>query len=393
MPTPRFSNPLFFLPPLLLVPLVTALAGCSERSGGGILTAQSDRFQDPRYGDAAAVRVLPYPNLANIPPVPPTLASRQQREAVINYLENQNQQGRAQLEQTTEAQRLTNIQAQSSAIQSGLNIANLQAQVPSPTAPVDSVRQQQINRELRGQRVAATSPQSTPLTAGQLDVQQRQARAEALRQATLDAYNRERQRQLQASQQLEQARQREVQVEQQETLRQQALEGIQQEYLATLRAVKEPTNREQLFSLLGTEEGLVAESVIFFPQGGSTLSDEDKLAARAAGVALKDKGGFLLVAGHASPPPDGLITESIRNQNIEVSRQRAAAVANFLTEIGVPEQLIVLRAFADTKPVYPLGSSNFVGGNQRVEIYRVEGQGGYKGETEPGAVSSEGENT
>ncbi|OAB55106.1 hypothetical protein AY600_14155 [Phormidium willei BDU 130791] len=109
--------------------------------------------------------------------------------------------------------------------------------------------------------------------------------------------------------------------------------------------------------------------VIYFAHGSANLDNRDREVLRQVRDMLRDTGGQLRVAGHASMRTGVLEPARHAMANLEISQQRAAAVANELNRQGVPDSALAIEAFGAQQPVYyefmPTGEA----GNRRVEVY------------------------
>ncbi len=109
--------------------------------------------------------------------------------------------------------------------------------------------------------------------------------------------------------------------------------------------------------------------VIYFAHGSANLDNRDREVLRQVRDMLRDTGGQLRVVGHASMRTGVLEPARHAMANLEISQQRAAAVANELNRQGVPDSALVIEALGAQQPVYyefmPTGEA----GNRRVEVY------------------------
>lgn len=109
--------------------------------------------------------------------------------------------------------------------------------------------------------------------------------------------------------------------------------------------------------------------VIYFAHGSANLDGRDREVLRQIRSMLEGTGGQLRVIGHASMRTGVMEPARHAMANFEISQQRAAAVANELNRLGVPDAALVIDAVGAQQPVFyefmPTGEA----GNRRVEIY------------------------
>ncbi|HEX9810215.1 MAG TPA: OmpA family protein [Alphaproteobacteria bacterium] len=110
-------------------------------------------------------------------------------------------------------------------------------------------------------------------------------------------------------------------------------------------------------------------ATIYFANGSSRLSENDRKVLRSVVGMKKERGGRLRVVGHASSRTRDVDPMRHRLVNFRISMDRANAVARALVRMGVPASEVSVAARADNEPVYyefmPAGEA----GNRRAEIY------------------------
>ena len=110
-------------------------------------------------------------------------------------------------------------------------------------------------------------------------------------------------------------------------------------------------------------------AVIFFGFGSSGLNNTDMQVLRDVATLHQQRGGRILVVGHASSRTGTMSPVQHQMANFNVSVSRANAVANALGRLGVDGNRIRTEARSDSQPVYhefmPTGET----GNQRTEIF------------------------
>jgi outer membrane protein OmpA-like peptidoglycan-associated protein len=105
-------------------------------------------------------------------------------------------------------------------------------------------------------------------------------------------------------------------------------------------------------------------ALIYFREGSSSLSSNDRQVLRQMAEMQRVYGGVLRVVGHASMGSGGQ-----EEANQRVSEARAAIVARQLMEYGVPEGAIQAIAASDTRPLYSETMPNGEAANRRAEVY------------------------
>jgi outer membrane protein OmpA-like peptidoglycan-associated protein len=109
-------------------------------------------------------------------------------------------------------------------------------------------------------------------------------------------------------------------------------------------------------------------ATVYFKSGSSRLSSRTRSAVRKAANQFKQRGGRLLVVGHASSRTQNLDPVSHQMANFKISYDRAQAVARELVRRGVSALAITVKAASDSQRVFlevmPAGET----GNRRVEI-------------------------
>lgn len=104
---------------------------------------------------------------------------------------------------------------------------------------------------------------------------------------------------------------------------------------------------------------ILADEVLF-ETGSSRLGETAVRALAELAQILRNGAATITIDGHTDsrPPRDG-------RTNIELSVERALAVAKILADRGVPESRLVVRGFGATRPLVPDSASPK---NRRVEI-------------------------
>ncbi|GBD42030.1 Motility protein B [bacterium HR39] len=123
---------------------------------------------------------------------------------------------------------------------------------------------------------------------------------------------------------------------------------------------------------------IVLSTDILFPEGRAELTEEAKRELRALAVALRraiealPEGApwVLRIDGHTDDLP--VVRGRFRN-NWELSAARAAAVAEFLAQQGIPRERMLVAGWADTQPLVPDRDAQARARNRRIEIVLTAG--------------------
>jgi outer membrane protein OmpA-like peptidoglycan-associated protein len=109
--------------------------------------------------------------------------------------------------------------------------------------------------------------------------------------------------------------------------------------------------------------GLATRQVatVYFGDGSARLSQEARDALLRVAYDYGSTGGGVRIVGHASA---GSGTTGSKLANLDVSMDRAVAVADALAELGVPIAAMTIEAASDNAPL-----ASDPARNRRVEIY------------------------
>ncbi len=109
-------------------------------------------------------------------------------------------------------------------------------------------------------------------------------------------------------------------------------------------------------------------AVLYFQGGSVALSSDDRQILSEVAKAVRERGASLQIIGHASR--ESTDNDAIRRRSamLDLSAQRAQAVARELTRLGVAVTLIDVQAMGDARPEYDDTKTTGVAGNRRVEI-------------------------
>jgi outer membrane protein OmpA-like peptidoglycan-associated protein len=105
--------------------------------------------------------------------------------------------------------------------------------------------------------------------------------------------------------------------------------------------------------------------LIYFRDGSSDLSSDDRRVIEQIAEIQRSYGGVVSVIGHASVGGTGADQQA----NQRISEARATAVAQELMRHGVPLEAIRAGAAGDSQPLYSEAAANGEAGNRRVEVY------------------------
>jgi flagellar motor protein MotB len=105
--------------------------------------------------------------------------------------------------------------------------------------------------------------------------------------------------------------------------------------------------------------------LIYFRDGSSELSSDDRRVLEQIAEIQRAYGGVVSVIGHASVGGAGADQQA----NQQISEARANAVAQELMRFGVPLDAIRAGAAGDSQPLYSEAATNGEAGNRRVEVY------------------------
>ena len=108
--------------------------------------------------------------------------------------------------------------------------------------------------------------------------------------------------------------------------------------------------------------------VIYFDDGVSGVSAEDRSVLEGMVTLQRQRGGILRIVGHESA---GTSEDPIDAEidSFEMSLRRANAVAGALVELGAPAGSVQVMAASDNAPVYEETTPSGRAGNRRVEVY------------------------
>ncbi|MCP4330760.1 MAG: OmpA family protein [Alphaproteobacteria bacterium] len=110
-------------------------------------------------------------------------------------------------------------------------------------------------------------------------------------------------------------------------------------------------------------------TVIYFGNNSSSVTPSEMEKIRQIAQARAARQARVRLIGHASMRTGDMRSVEHDRANLEISWLRANAVADALRRQGVPIEVMVVTAVADTQPVYMENMPAGEAGNRRVEIY------------------------
>ena len=118
-----------------------------------------------------------------------------------------------------------------------------------------------------------------------------------------------------------------------------------------------------------TVGGLVRVATIHFANNAANLDQRDRSILGAVVQLQKERGGRVVVVGHASARTKDM--DYIKHQmvNFEISMNRAGTIGTTLKTMGLPAQTLEVQAVSDTQPLFLEVMPSGEAGNRRVELY------------------------
>jgi len=115
--------------------------------------------------------------------------------------------------------------------------------------------------------------------------------------------------------------------------------------------------------------GMLRVATIHFANNSSTLDSRDRSILGAVIQLQRERGGRVVVVGHASARTKDM--DYIKHQmvNFEISMQRAGTIGSELEGLGLPGEALEVQAVSDTVPLFLEVMPSGEAGNRRVEIY------------------------
>ncbi|HEY9079149.1 OmpA family protein [Magnetovibrio sp.] len=115
--------------------------------------------------------------------------------------------------------------------------------------------------------------------------------------------------------------------------------------------------------------GMVRVATIHFANNAANLDQRDRSILGAVIQLQKERGGRVVVVGHASSRTKDM--DYIKHQmvNFEISMNRAGVIGTALKNLGLPAETLEVQAVSDTQPLFLEVMPSGEAGNRRVEIY------------------------
>ncbi|MGE0725496.1 MAG: OmpA family protein, partial [Alphaproteobacteria bacterium] len=110
-------------------------------------------------------------------------------------------------------------------------------------------------------------------------------------------------------------------------------------------------------------------ATIGFGAGSARLDRGDRAAVDQVASIQRRRGGLVVVVGHASRETADARSVHERIANLNVSLDRANAVARALEQAGVPSDAIRIEARGDSEPAVAAATQAAEAANRRVEIF------------------------
>ena len=115
--------------------------------------------------------------------------------------------------------------------------------------------------------------------------------------------------------------------------------------------------------------GMTRVATIHFANNSSILDARDRSILGAVIQLQKERGGQVVVVGHASSRTKDMDYITHRMVNFEISMERAASIGNELKGLGLAGETLEVQAVSDSTPLYMEVMPSGEAGNRRVEIY------------------------
>lgn len=112
-------------------------------------------------------------------------------------------------------------------------------------------------------------------------------------------------------------------------------------------------------------DGSLQVAVIQFGQASTGLDETDQAVLARVAEIQRENGGTVRIVAHAAR--DAVSTA--QQDNFDVSRRRALAIAQQLRRLGVPADRMVAEAASDDEPIYQTSTARGVAANRRAEVF------------------------
>lgn len=115
--------------------------------------------------------------------------------------------------------------------------------------------------------------------------------------------------------------------------------------------------------------GMTRVATIHFANNSSILDARDRSILGAVIQLQHERGGQVVVVGHASSRTRDMDYITHRMVNFQISMERAASIGNVLKDLGLKGEALEVQAVSDSTPLYMEVMPSGEAGNRRVEIY------------------------
>ena len=112
-------------------------------------------------------------------------------------------------------------------------------------------------------------------------------------------------------------------------------------------------------------DGSLRVAVIQFGQSSTGLDETDQAVLARVAEIQRENGGTIRIVSHAA----GDAAPAARQDNFEVSRRRALAIAQQLRRLGVPADRMVAEAASDEEPIYQTSTARGLAANRRADVF------------------------
>jgi len=115
--------------------------------------------------------------------------------------------------------------------------------------------------------------------------------------------------------------------------------------------------------------GMTRVATIHFASSSSALDERDRSILGAVIQLQRERGGHVVVVGHASSRTRDMDYITHQMVNFQISMERATTIGNELKDLGLEGEVLEVQAVSDTTPLYMEVMPSGEAGNRRVEIY------------------------
>lgn len=110
-------------------------------------------------------------------------------------------------------------------------------------------------------------------------------------------------------------------------------------------------------------------ATINFANNAASLDARDRSILGAVVQLQRERGGRVVVVGHASSRTKDMDYITHKMVNFQISMQRAATIGNALKDLGLAGEHLEVQAVSDSEPLFTEVMPSGEAGNRRVEIY------------------------